>query len=554
MSQLLHAGFIVLGLGAQKSAPTVHLDQAIFVGTSDGVTNQFLGIPFAKPPVGDLRFNVPVAVDPYTGTHIATSYGPACPQQAIDFPRFYGVPPLVVDMIVNRLYKVMTPSAEDCLSVNVVVPEGTRPNASLPVVVWIYGGGFVVGGTETYDGGAIVERSIDMFKPMIYVSMNYRGSSVSAYGFLASKEVKEAGVGNLGLQDQRLALRWVQKHISAFGGDPTKVTIWGESAGAISVALHMLTNGGDHQGLFRGAFMQSGAPIPVGDISHGQAGYDELVARTACSAATDTLHCLRHVPFEDLKLAVDNSPGIFSYQSLRLAWVPRADGVFLSDSPQRLVEQGSVAKVPFVTGNCDDEGTLFSFSTLNITIDRDFREYIVSNYVSEMDYEDPRLTRLFDALYTADVTKGSPFNTSLLNALTPQYKRIAAIQGDLVFQAPRRFFLQQRADKQPAWSFLHKRMKGTPMLGSGHGMDVSDVYDGAELADYLINFVHDLDPNGAPNGDHPGPGTHWPQYTLAAPRVLTFVDGLFPAMTVLDDRHRAEGMKLLTELSLEYPL
>ena len=95
---------------------------------------------------------------------------------------------------------------------------------------------------------------------------------------------------------------------------------WGESAGAMSVALHMLVNGGDTEGLFRGAFMQSGSPIPVGNIVNGQAGYDELVTRTDCSAAKDTLHCLRHVPFDTLREAVDMSPGIFSRQVSCTRW------------------------------------------------------------------------------------------------------------------------------------------------------------------------------------------------------------------------------------------
>ena len=173
-----------------------------------------------------------------------------------------------------------------------------------------------------------------------------------AFGFLASQEVKNAGVGNLGLQDrtftsgiakrsdnllkrwclEREALRWIQKYIGAFGGDPTKVTMcvtsifmplfcaqrydsWGESAGAISVALQMVTNGGDTEGLFRGAFMESGSPIPVGDITHGQPYYDTLVNLTGCSDASDTLQCLRGVPYDTLMDAIDTTPNIFSYQA-----------------------------------------------------------------------------------------------------------------------------------------------------------------------------------------------------------------------------------------------
>ena len=131
----------------------------------------------------------------------------------------------------------------------------------------------------------------------------------------------------------------------------------------------MLTNGGDPEGLFRGAFMESGSPVPVGDITHGQKDYDALVSATGCSSAVDTLQCLREAPFETLMDAVNQSPGIFSprvrsagllvltmltvvrvIQSLDLAWLPRADGVFLPDDLQALVSQGSVANIPFVTG------------------------------------------------------------------------------------------------------------------------------------------------------------------------------------------------------------
>ncbi|RDX48880.1 carotenoid ester lipase precursor [Lentinus brumalis] len=524
----------------KRALPTVQLDQGTFVGTSDGVASKFLGIPFGKAPVGDLRFNLPVAVEPYTGTHVATSFGPACPQQAFDFPELSGLAENATNFIVNSIFQVIEPSAEDCLSINVVVPAGTKPDAKLPVAVWIFGGGFELGGTSMYDGGVIVKRSIELGEPIVYVSMNYR---VSAYGFLASKEVKEAGVGNLGLQDQRLALRWVQKYIGAFGGDPTKVTIWGESAGAISVALHMVTNGGNTEGLFRGGFMQSGSPIPVGDISSGQGDYDKLVAETGCSGAADTLQCLRDISFKTLKAAVDKSPGIFSPQSLKLTWLPRADGKFLPDDPQKLVQQGSVANVPFVTGDCDDEGTLFSLSTLNITTEAGVRDYIVSNYIPEISETD--LDQLLEA-YPADITQGSPFNTSVLNALTPEFKRLAAMQGDLVFQAPRRFFLQNRSSKQSTWSFLNKRLKGLPALGTAHGTDIINVYGGGDMTDYLVNFVNNLDPNGKT-------GISWPKYTTSSPKLLTFLDGVTP-LTITKDDYRVDGFNLLTKLSLEFPL
>ncbi|KAJ7173240.1 Alpha/Beta hydrolase protein [Mycena filopes] len=532
----------VRGATLAVAAPTITLDAGTFTGTAGSANTQsFLGIPFALPPVGDLRFRLPVANTAYNGTHSATAFGPACPQQAVKLPVLTGLPQEVVDDVVNSLFGIVFPSAEDCLTINVIKPATATAASKLPVVAWIFGGGFELGSPSMYDGKTIVERSIALGEPVIYVSMNYR---VSAFGFLASKEVRAAGVGNLGLQDQRQALRWIQKYITSFGGDPTKVTIWGESAGAISVSLQMLANGGNTEGLFRGAFMQSGSPIPVGPVENGQKYYDAIVQQTGCSSAADTLECLRTVPYAALKAAQDASPFIFAYQSLVLAWLPRADGTFLADNPQRLVQQGLVSKIPFVTGDCDDEGTLFSLSTLNITTDAEFLNYIKTLWL-------PQATTAqgttLNNLYPSDVIDGSPFDTGLLNGVTPQFKRIAAFQGDAVFQAPRRFFQQTLSGKQNQWAFLSKREKAVPILGSFHFTDtVLNSYADGELTDYLINFANALNPNGktVPN---------WPAYTTATPNMMTFLDGLIPT-TISQDTYRAAGMQFLTNMTLMFPV
>ncbi|KAI0248237.1 Alpha/Beta hydrolase protein [Lactifluus subvellereus] len=396
----------------------------------------------AQRPVLGLRFRLPKELGPYNGSYNASVFGPACPQQTIrpNLPK--GLP------------QERSSSHLEGLILYVVAPADAGPGADLPVAVWIFGD------ICSYNGGVIVERSIALEEPVVYVSMNYR-----SFGFLAGQEVKDAGVGNLGLHDQHLALRWIQKYIGAFGGDPSKVTTWGQSAGAIFVGLHMLANGGNTEGLFRAAFMQSGAPTP------GQRYYDDLVERCGCSSSYNILACLRMVSYTILIDA-----------SLALAWQPRADGVFLSDSPQQLVLEGKIADVPFIVGSCDDEGTSFALFQLNIT------------------------------------RSGSPFDTDIRNAITPQYKRMAALLGDVMFQVPRRFFLQQRSGKKNTWFYR-------------------------ELLDYLIHFATKLDPNG-------GSSPVWPRYTNASPQVLT---SLSNGTSIAQDTYCAEGFEYATNLTLAYP-
>ncbi|KAG8970881.1 hypothetical protein FRC03_000099 [Tulasnella sp. 419] len=527
----------------RASSPAVKLDSATFVGKTDGDIERFLGIPFAKPPVGNLRFRLPVATEPYTGTYTATSFGPSCPQQAPDLP-LSGLVDDVADEVLGSIYGAIFPGDEDCLTINVVRPKGASSTSKLPVVVWIFGGGFQLGTPTMYDGGLIVGRSIDMSLPVVYVSINYR---VSLFGFLAGKEVKQAGVGNLGLHDQRLGLRWVQKYITQFGGDPTKVTLWGESAGAISTALQMVTNGGNTEGLFRAAFMQSGAAVPVGDITLGQEAYDAVVASVGCTKASDTLQCLRTVPYSALKKAMDESPGIFHYKSLALTWLPRVDGVFLTESPFEAVAKGKVASIPYVTGDLDDEGTLFSLSTLNITKDADVHKWFQTSFLGKSTTQE--IDKLL-SLYPSDITAGSPYDTSVLNALTPQFKRIASLQGDLVFQAPRRHFLQNTW-KNNAWAFLSKRGKAIPFLGSFHGSDILNVYGFGELKDYLIRFATNLDPNVGPFSLSL---ISWPKWTPTEKKMLLLDDVPIFDLGLTQDTYRQEAITYITSLSLKYPL
>ncbi|KAL7280942.1 hypothetical protein ACG7TL_005891 [Trametes sanguinea] len=545
LQTLLYSAAIISNVSATPG-PTVKLDRATVLGITDSTTgtDQYLGIPFAQPPVGQLRLQLPQPVPPYTTTLNATTFGNQCFQANMTAPRLpsdLNLPPEISQFLDGSLGAPAPPQSEDCLNINVVVPAGTKPGAKLPVAAWIYGGAYQVGSDASFTsmGAGIVNRSVELGQPLMFISMNYR---LGVFGFLGGSEVQKAGVGNLGLQDQREALRWIQKYISAFGGDPAKVTIWGESAGSQSVAYQMVTNGGNTEGLFRAGWMESGAVEAVGSITKLQPTFDFIASEVGCASSSDVLSCLRGVPATDLKAAADKTPTVYTYQGLNTPWFPHADGKFLTEDPYQLVLKRVAADVPFVIGNCEDEGTLFSLASLNVTTDEEFAKFIKKGYFPTASEDAMDLLMHY---YPSDPAAGSPFETGDAYAFTPEYKRIAAFQGDFVFESARRFFLHHLSARQKAWSFMSKRsqVKG---LGATHSTDLQDVFGGGDMADFLIRFVNTLDPNG-------GPEINWPVYSPEAPQLLAFVDGEQP-LEIISDTFRKEAMEYLMFLGLVYPV
>ncbi|KAI0699628.1 carotenoid ester lipase precursor [Cerioporus squamosus] len=565
-------GGAVAARSSSVAGPTVTLDKATVLGTTNGSVTSYIGIPYAQPPIGDLRLRLPVLIESYNGTINATQPAATqCPQlQSAPGPVL--PPEIQQDVLAYSaaiLPAINVPEDEDCLTINVQVPSDAKPGRdNLPVMVMIYGGELVASLDAPsivlmFPGQDFVQHSVDINKPVVFVAMNYRLNgkafllrlvydaklvfATAVLGFLGGKEVKQAGVGNLGLQDQRAALRWVNKHISAFGGDPAKVTIWGASAGAMSVAFQMLTNGGNTEGLFRAGVMHSGSPLPTGDTELQQWAYDSIVAQVGCANSTDTLQCLRDAPGDALLAAAGTFPGTSGYPGAASAtpWNPHADGVFLTDHPQKLVLSGSVADVPFISGDVLDEGTLFATPSFNITNDDEFETFVHDYFFQDVPQDE--LAPVF-ILYPNDPAQGSPFGTGDDNQLSPQYKRMAAVQGDLLFQAPRRFFLDHVSSKQPVWSFISERgpWKG---LGYPHGSEFNGVfYEGNDLADYIIQFATTLDPNDGSNRT-----IHWPRYSRDTREVLTVLDGNVPLKIGNDSARRAQ-MDKLAELTFKYPL
>ncbi|NWT18517.1 ACES Acetylcholinesterase, partial [Vireo altiloquus] len=310
----------------------------------------FLGIPYAEPPLGPLRFAPPRPARPWGGVLDAFSHPHAC-FQPVDtmFPGFGG----------SEMWNPNREMSEDCLYLNIWAPE-PRPKAPAPVLVWIYGGGFYSGAAslDVYDG-----RFLAAAEEVLVVSMNYR---VGALGFLALPGHPEAP-GNVGLMDQRLALRWVQANIAAFGGDPGAVTLFGESAGAASVGLHLLSGGS--RALFRRAVLQSGSPngpwatVGAAEGRRRAARLGRLVgcggvgAGGAVTNETELLGCLRATAPPQL---VEHEAAVLPQQGIfRFAFVPVVDGEFLADTPEALLGGPGSAEAEVLLGAVQDEGTYF---------------------------------------------------------------------------------------------------------------------------------------------------------------------------------------------------
>ncbi|KAF8186514.1 Alpha/Beta hydrolase protein [Mycena galopus ATCC 62051] len=522
-----------------------------FQGAIDGNLTKFLGIPYARPTA---RFDLPQPPLPLHGLQNATVFGPACPQQELS--------PILISES-NPHSSI----SEACLLLDVYVPAAATPQSKLPVMVWIYGGGFEIGSSADIDMRPTVERSILLGEPIIIVAPNYR---VNAFGFLAGKEVSDAGLTNLGLRDQKFALEWVQKHISLFFGDPDRVVLGGQSAGAISTGLHMVSDATSSLSLFRGAFMVSGSPWPAPTIEDGQASYDGLVAANNCSAAPSTLDCLRGIPIDSFMATVNKTADLFSYSSISLVWRPRVDGDIIVRNPAQSVAQGAFAKIPLLSGDCDDEGTLFSFSNTNITYAVVYVRSLSFSFRPEMgglirtpNYlpgGTPAQVAQIAALYPQDPALGSPFGTGSANELTPEFKRMAAFQGDLDFIGLRRLLLQHASKTQNTWSWLSKRGKSTIYLGASHGSDLPMFFPANATAepdtvaiDALINFINTLDPNVSAAPDGSNATVFWPKWQTPSAEgstsLLTFSD---PAVVnVTADNFRVDATDFLNSLHLE---
>ncbi|KAK5132640.1 hypothetical protein LTR08_008762 [Meristemomyces frigidus] len=546
--------------GYGSGTPTATLKNGTVVGTHTDTYNQdyFLGVPFAQPPVGELRFRNPQSLNStYNSTLQATSYAPECVGYGGD----------------DIGYEV----SEDCLYLNVIRPSGYE-NESLPVGVWIHGGGFAMGGTPDarYNLSFIVENSVRIGKPIIGVSIAYR---LSAWGFLASQEVVGSGNTNIALRDQRLALHWLQENIGGFGGDADKVTIWGESAGAASVGLQLTAYNGRDDGLFRGGIMESGNPVLYSsfrDVEQYQPIYDGIVANASCQNATDTLDCLRQVPFATLN-------AMFNTSTLESAFSdPIVDGDIVARWGSIQLAEGDFAKVPILSGTNTDEG--LSFGPQGVQNESDFAAYITSNTTQAFIAESfvPGILEAYPNVCSDWIPPPAELPCNFTYPLPTggaMYRRSSAYFGDVVMTANRRGAVETwAANGVPAYSYrFNTRPAGLPYTaGVPHFQEVAFVFDNVnglgynaahgsvnpfanesslytDLARHMssswASFIADLDPNYVQGRKAGTPD--WPVYSDGAQNIV--FDGNVTELAYPEpDTYRESGIRWILDHNIAY--
>jgi para-nitrobenzyl esterase len=479
------AGTLLAPVRAAGPQEPVQLTSGPITGANEEGVRAYRGIPYAAPPVGELRWRPPQAVAPWTEPRAMTAFGPACPQR------------------VSELNRGLKTTDEDCLYLNVWTPAASAAEG-LPVMVWIHGGGFVQGSAslEAYSGGHLAQRGV------VVVTINYR---LGPLGFLAlpalTAESEHGASGNYGLMDQIFALQWVRDNIRAFGGDPGRVTIFGESAGAVSVYALMASPLA--RGLFVGAIAESGSP-PAGlrSLREGtrlrpsaeEAGL-KFAAKLGVEDGPDMLAALRAKSSAEILAQTGESgptPGASMAETLSL------DGWVLPEEPAAVFAEHRQAPVPLIAGSNQDEGTLWA---------RNFRNMTVRKY-----------ELMLRGVFRNQAQEALALYPAADDAQAAQ--AIVTLMGDGFHQGARRA-VRGSAPVQPQ-AYLYYFTQTTDRLrqmglGCCHGSEIPYVFGNLapamgyadadqELSTQIMGYWTRFAATGDPNGEGAVP---WPAYTEA---------------------------------------
>ena len=303
---------------AGGNSPVVGTSNGAVRGLANGAVDEFLGIPYAAPPVGALRWRAPQPAARWSGVRDATQFGPHCPQSASPFGQ--------------------ASTSENCLFLNVFTPSRRQARRHNPVMVWIHGGALVTGESDDYLPTNLVQDGVTV------VTINYR---LGALGFLAHPALADANgqSGDYGLMDQQAALRWVKRNIASFGGDPRNVTIFGESAGGLSTLSQVASP--QARGLFEKAIVESGSyNLTQASLSSAESAGEAFAAQAGC--ASQTAACLRGLPVSTI-LANEDAGG----------YTPNINTEVLPESLGTAFATGNFNRVPIINGTNHDEWRLF---------------------------------------------------------------------------------------------------------------------------------------------------------------------------------------------------
>ncbi|XP_072290621.1 pyrethroid hydrolase Ces2e-like [Eucyclogobius newberryi] len=460
----------------------------------------FLGVPFAKPPVGPaLRLAPPQPVEKWDGVKDATQQPHMCIQSKGLLADLYSKVGMKIEVL---------DISEDCLYLNIYTPANTAPDAKLPVMVWIHGGGFVMGAASSYDGSAMA-----VYEDVVVVLIQYR---LGLLGFLSTGQ--EDMAGNFGLLDQIEALKWVQQHIHNFGGNPDLVTIYGESAGGMSVSLLFLSplsNGLFHQGI-----AESGTAHTIFDIFQMDPVLTAQMAAnmSGCSLESTEMigNCMRNI---DLQKIVD------LLEKPELLFIVTVDGHFLTKPVDELYRNQQFLKVPFMTGITSDEGgwLLPSFMAPQNWTEGMTRDEVKAG-LSLFYRPEPKDVAL--NLIVDEFTGKSEDPKMLRKAFTD-------VLGDFIFTVPALKTIKAHTDAgAPVYVYeynfsppMQKKLR-PDFVGADHGDEVFAVFgmclttthiqlneecskEEIDLSLSVMKYWANFARTGSPNGDGL---VHWPQY------------------------------------------
>ena len=523
------AGLLPAAASATGRGGTVWTDRGPVRGVKSPAVNKYLGIPYAAPPVGELRWRPPQSPARWRSPLDATEFANHCPQTASPFG--------------------FESTTEDCLYLNVFTPgkaerhsQGWRHNRKKgrhgkhrrhddrerPVMVWLHGGGLTVGESDDYDPTRLVSKGT------IVVTVNYR---LGYLGFLAHPALSAEsgnGSGNYGLMDQQAALRWVDRNIERFGGDDDDVTIFGQSAGGLSVHSHLASP--RSRGLFDRAIAQSGAyaeELP----SLAEAETRGTTAAESLGCPDQSLTCLRAASIETILSVQPETPG---------AIVPTVDGNILNESIGSAFESGNFNRVPVIEGSTHDEFTIFYYLAVESLL----------GPVPPALY--PTVVGILDNTLGLPPTPEEILAQYPLSDYASPGLAISAIGTDVTFACPAqttadklsrfvRTYMYELEDPNPPQIFVPP---ASIPYGSYHAADLLFLFDSplrgghapftpdqealaAAMVGYWTNFARTSSPNGR---DLP----YWPRYTEAAPTHMSLEPPTPKAQTDFAADHKCD--------------